>query len=469
MLRFATLDLQSYRYDEAVTVLRVLHPSLFDTFAAVPKSESTPPLYYAVAWLWSKPFGTGEVGLRSLSALVGTAAIPIAYLSAVSLPLPRRTGLIAAAIVAVNPVLIWFSQDARAYALVFMLVGLSFLFFARARRGLARGDLAWWAVFSVLAFATHYFAAFVVVPEAILLLLGTERRRSALLASVLVAGVSLALAPLAIRQESNAHADWIAAQPLGERLERAGAKLVGDDNGDEHGRRPAGPIPLEIPAALALGALVFLPWRGDAEERRGGAVAAAVGGGAVALPLLLAALGKDYLDGRNLIPAFLPLTVLLGTGFGVRRAGWVGAGLALAFCLCALVFTLEIDRLPRLQREDLRNAAAEIGALHTGTAVVSVRHAANQPLRYYLGGNFATRGTARLREIDLVGSAAAERRAGAVLPARFHRVAFEPVSYDYTLAVYRAPKPLRVPLRLLERSGLVGGGPRASVLLGPGH
>ena len=84
-LRFATLDLQSYRYDEAVTVVRVLHPSFFDTLSAVPHSESTPPLYYMLAWLWSRPFGTGEVGLRSLSALAGTASIAVIYLAAVEL------------------------------------------------------------------------------------------------------------------------------------------------------------------------------------------------------------------------------------------------------------------------------------------------------------------------------------------------------------------------------------------------
>jgi uncharacterized membrane protein len=172
ILRFATLDLQSYRYDEAVTVGRVLHPSLFDTLSAVPRSESTPPLYYALAWLWSRVFGSGEVGLRSLSALAGTASIAVVYLGARALPLPRRAGLIAAAIVAVNPVLIWFSQDARAYALAFLFTALSFLFFARARHSGSRRDLGWWAAASSLALLTHYFAAFVVIPEIALLLLG---------------------------------------------------------------------------------------------------------------------------------------------------------------------------------------------------------------------------------------------------------------------------------------------------------
>ena len=136
----------------------------------------------------------------------------------------------------------------------------------------------------------------------------------------------------------------------------------------------------------------------------------------------------------------------------------------MAFCLCSLVFTLEIDRLPRLQREDLRNAASRLGPLRAGTAVVSVRYAANQPLRYYLGGRFARSPLPPLREIVLVGSAAAERRAGAILPPRFHQIAFKPVSYNYTLARYRHPTRAGAPAA--PRKGRAGGrGPRASVIV----
>ncbi len=465
-LRFATLDLQSYRYDEAVTVGRVLRPSLFDTLSAVPHSESTPPLYYLVAWLWSRPFGTGEAWMRSLSALAGTASILVVYLGAVALPLPRRAGLVAAAMVAVSPVLIWFSQDARAYALVFLLTALSFLFFARARRGGARRDLAWWAACSALALATHYFAAFVIAPEAVLLALGSRRRRDVALAVAAIAAMGALLAPIALRQADNAHAGWIGDQPLGQRLERAGAKLAGSDNGDEHGTRQPGPIPLGVPVALALAALALLLWRGEGDERRGAGVAALVGGTAVALPLLLGRFGADYFDGRNLLPAFVPLIVVLGAGFGARRAGRVGLGLAAAFCLCSLVFTLEIDRLPRLQREDLRNAAAEVGAMRPGIAVVAIRYATNQPLRYYLGASFATSTPPPLREIDLVGSGqAAERNARRLLPTAFHRVESKPVSYNFTLTRYRSRHPVRVPLRVLQNGALVGGGRLASVLV----
>ncbi|HWW67423.1 MAG TPA: glycosyltransferase family 39 protein [Solirubrobacterales bacterium] len=466
-LRFATLDLQSYRYDEAVTVARVLHPSLFDTLSAVPHSESTPPLYYLVAWLWSRPFGTGEVGLRSLSALAGTASIAVVYLGAVALPLPRRAGLIAAAMVAVSPVLIWFSQDARAYALVFLLTALSFLFFARARRSGARRDLSWWAVFSALAIATHYFAGFVVAPEAALLLLWTGQRRRVGVAVGAVLAAAALLLPIALQQAENAHAGWIAKQPLAERLERAGAKLVGDDNGNEHDARQPGPLPLAVPAGLALAGLALLALIADRRERRGAGIAAAVGVAGVAIPLVLGAFGADYLDGRNLIPVFVPLVVVLAAGFGVRRAGWAGLALAGAFCLCSLAFTIEIDRLPRLQRENLRHAAEELGPARPDRAIVTIRYSGNMPLEYYLGAHPAHAPLPPLRQIDLVGSrTAAEKSARRLLPPAFHRVASKPVSYNFTLTRFRSAHPARVPLRVLEQGALVGGGRYSSVLIG---
>ena len=466
-LRFSTLDLQSFRYDEAVTVGRVLQPSLFDTFSAIPRSESTPPLYYLVAWLWSQPFGTGEVWIRSLSALIGTGTILVVYLGAVALPLPRRGALMAAAIVAVSPVLIWFSQDARAYALVILLSALSFLFFARARRSGARRDLAWWVAASALAIATHYFAFFVVFVETVLLL-GGRYRRSAALAVLALCAAGLLLVPIAIKQADHGHASWIADQPIGKRLERAGAKLIGNDNGNEHGSRQPGRIPIYIPAALALAALMLLLWRGDPDERRGAGIAALVGAGGAGLPLLLAPVGADYFDGRNVLPAFAPLIVLLGAGFGVRRAGRSGMALVTAFCLCSLIFTLEINRRPRLQREDLRSAATEVGYFGPDVAVVTARYAANQPLSYYLDAQSAEAPLPPLREIVLIGSRqAADRDAGRILPPAFRRVEQKPVSYNYTLTRYRSNRRVRVPLWRLERGELVGDGQQSSVLLAP--
>jgi len=107
VLRFATLDAQSFWLDELVTV-SLLDRGLGDALAEVPRSEATPYAYYVVAWLWGQVFGLGEVGLRSLSAVAGTATIPAAYGAGAAL-VSRRAGLVAAALVAANPFLVWYA------------------------------------------------------------------------------------------------------------------------------------------------------------------------------------------------------------------------------------------------------------------------------------------------------------------------------------------------------------------------
>ncbi len=158
-VRFASLGVQSYHHDEVITVARVIPGSFVHMLEEVKRSESNPPLYYVVAWAWAKAFGTGEVGIRSLSALLGTATIPVAFLAARE-ALNTRAGLICAAIVAVNPMLIWYSQEARSYSMLVFFAALSLLFFLRARRSGSGSDLALWALASAGALCSHYFAVF---------------------------------------------------------------------------------------------------------------------------------------------------------------------------------------------------------------------------------------------------------------------------------------------------------------------
>ena len=115
-----------------------------------------------LAWAWSRPFGIGEVGLRSLSALIGTLTVPVAYVVGAQL-VSRRSGLAAAALVAVSPLLVYYSQEARPYALAILLGGLSVGLFARALeaaspsprpRSLAAALLALCALAALLRFPT---------------------------------------------------------------------------------------------------------------------------------------------------------------------------------------------------------------------------------------------------------------------------------------------------------------------------
>jgi hypothetical protein len=362
VLRFSTLDLQSFWQDETVTVwlVRLDFGSLLST---IPDTESTPPVYYALAWLWTNVLGTGEVGIRSLSALLGTATVPVAYLAGRDLVSPRL-GLVTAALVAVNPLLIWYSQEARSYALLALLGALSFLFFVRALDH--RRNVVWWALVSIVAVATHYFAAFLVVPEALWLLVDSNGRRasSRSVAAVLVAGA--ALLPLALHQRAHGGAPELSKfEPLASRTKDIGREsLTGQVGGAfEHSG--------EVGVLLALLGLALLALRGHDLERRGFLVAAGVAAVAIGAPIALAVVGTDYVLTRNLMAASVPLMITISAGLAVQNARWLGLGVATALCVlfAASVVRTSLDR--EKQRFDWRGAAEAAGTPRGDRALVA--------------------------------------------------------------------------------------------------
>ncbi len=192
----------------------------------------------------------------------------------------RRAGVIAAALAACSPLLIWYSQEARSYELLALLTGLSLLGLrVRAARRRRRALLAAWVIACALALATHYYAALVVVPEAIWLLVIHRRRRAVQIAFGLVALCGLALIPLAIGQQATGRGNWIAHAPFGRRLGQVIPQFVAGFDG------PAHSVLEPVAIAIVVLALVLLATRSDPEPRRGALLA-----GGIALAGLLISL-----------------------------------------------------------------------------------------------------------------------------------------------------------------------------------
>src|SRR5947209_11083154 len=147
--------------------------------------ELTPPLYYIVAWLWARVVGSSELALRSLSAVLGAATVPAAYLVGRALA-GRRLATSIGALTATSALLVWYSQEARPYALLVLLATLSLLLCLRADR---LDRYAAWAFVAMLALLTHYFAAFLFVPEGVWLVLRSRRRPQPLVALAAVGAV----------------------------------------------------------------------------------------------------------------------------------------------------------------------------------------------------------------------------------------------------------------------------------------
>lgn len=381
VLRFATLGAQSYHHDEIVTASRVLRVGFGHAMNAVGFSESAPPLYYALAWIWTQLFGTGEWGLRSLSAVAGVALIPVAYLIGAELR-GRRTGLMAAALVAVNPMLVWYSQEARAYALLVLFCSISLLYCIRARRHGGRRNFVLWGVASALALCTHYFAVFTLVAEAAVLL--WRRRREALPGFAIVGLAAAALAPLAYHQMSQAHAEWIGNFPLGHRLWEAASTFLIGETGDIIGRAER-PELAAVPLALALAAFVLLAFRADRETRRAVAIPLGVGLVALGIPIAVALLSasKDFVFSRNLIPALVPLLIALAVALTMPQARRIGTALGGALLAYSVAFLLVVNASPNLQRPDWNGIAERVGEPEAPRATVTWT-LGEASLRYYL-------------------------------------------------------------------------------------
>ena len=378
-LRLATLDVQSFDHDEAVTAGHVLHGSLIETLKTIPDSERTPPLYYLLSWGWTRVFGVGEVGLRSLSMLFGTAMIPVAGLVARRFGV-GRVAVIAAALVAFNPFLVYYSQEGRAYALLGLLALLSAGAFVRCWREPTPRNLGVWALTAILAIATHYFAGFLIGTQAILLLVRHTRPR-VLVATGIVAIAAIPLAILALHQ-FGLHSTEEQSQAFTLRgLETVPVQFA---LGERLGVRGIyGLTPLIALAFLA--GLVILAWRAWTDRALGARLAVGLAAGAGIPPVFLAIAGVPILAARNLTPALLMLLVALAVEVAAlaHRRAW---GICIAL-IAALGFAWSLAAttvVSGLQRPDWRSTAERLGPPPPGGRLLVVPSDASEPLLYYL-------------------------------------------------------------------------------------
>jgi hypothetical protein len=448
-LRFPTLDRQSFWLDELVTVSLLDH-GLGDVVREVPRSEATPFLYYVVAWVWGSVLGLGEVGIRSLSALAGTVTIPVAY-GAGAVLVSRRTGVVAAALVAVNPFLVWYSQEARSYALLTLLGAATVLAFGHALRGSGRALVAW-AVLSGLAIATHYYALFLVGAEIVWLVAGSRPRRPAVLASLIPAATLVAHVPLLLEQRDNGEA--VTGSSLVVRIAGIPKNLVVGYS------FPAEALGSGLAALLVLTGVALL-FRLAPGKRRGALVAGSLAVAVIATPVVLALGGADYLVARNTIVAVVPAAVCLGAGFATGRLG-----LASATVLCAL--SAGIALAPALDtsygRTDWRGAAEPLATPVGPRAIVVTPYMSRTLWRPYLPGlEEPAAAGATVGEIAVVGLATEggystghvePPTVGDPPPVKGFRVVSVERKPTYTIVLYRARRPTFVPLETLSALAL---------------
>ncbi|MEK7127563.1 MAG: glycosyltransferase family 39 protein [Patescibacteria group bacterium] len=143
ILRLINLN-QSLWLDEAITAITVKNLPLLDIIPKFSLGDFHPPLYYLILKLWTNVFGYSEIALRMPSVIFGVLTVFFIY---------KLGGKKAALFMALNPLAIYYSQEARMYGLAAFAVTAAVFFFRRK-------NYLWWGLFFLIGLYTDYLVWF---------------------------------------------------------------------------------------------------------------------------------------------------------------------------------------------------------------------------------------------------------------------------------------------------------------------
>lgn len=364
LIRLAEIGRWHLWGDEALTLLIAQWP--FEYLFLVPV-DPTPGLYYSVHKLFLGPM-VDAAAARSISLVSGTLLIPATYFLAREARVPA---LLSATLVALSFPLIDYSQEARAYSLLVLLVTVSAAFFIRWSRSRRPADLFATLIASVLAFYTHFASVFWIGP-AVLAISWLGRRR--VVAPLLMTAILAVPELVRISRYPSGGFVWLAQATPAQAADTL-AKLL---------------LPFRPGAAWLILAVLLICWRGWAHRTRIAGWSRANPGAAIAFGILAAAPLLVWSFGLVTRPVFMTRTILIGVpGFMMALALVLKFELRVArFVIAALyAISLLVTGTTR-QKEDWRQVADRVGRdavlMCEPWQVAAMRHAASGDNRIFL-------------------------------------------------------------------------------------
>ncbi|HKW24245.1 MAG TPA: glycosyltransferase family 39 protein [Terriglobales bacterium] len=162
VLRFLYLARKSFWLDEGVSVM-LARLDIANLLHILWRREANMAVYYGLLRIWLH-LGSGDYFVRSLSAVISVAAIPVIYLLGKRL-FSSATGVLAAALFSFHAWQVRYAQEARSYSLYVLLSALSGLFFLAAIEKPTQRRWRAYVACGVLAIYSHFFAVLVVVAQ----------------------------------------------------------------------------------------------------------------------------------------------------------------------------------------------------------------------------------------------------------------------------------------------------------------
>ncbi len=379
LLRLIGLD-QSFWLDEAITARVVDTLSFWQIVTDFSPSDFHPPLYYLFLDLWALIFGVSEVSLRIPSILFAIIAAWYIYRM-----MQKKEGITAAltavGLFLLNPLVLYYSKEARMYLMVTMF--LAILLFAIDRILSERGARSEGAELSpkrlsyylyanaAIALSIWTFYGSLLMIAAVFLLFIAKRRWRQLLALTPGPVIALvAVAPLMFQQLQNAGvalaqvANWdlVLGTVTLKNLLLIPVKLV-------IGRISWDPQWFYLlSAGLLTAAIWYLAWRGTRQYKRMRIY--------LIVPVTLGIMVSFWfpmLQYFRFIYLAVPLSIALA--YAVKDYPILRGSILSIFLVCILVVQIN----PAFQREDWKHLLISVPAEQP----VYIIHDVSDPISYY--------------------------------------------------------------------------------------
>ncbi len=160
-VRFYGLGDESLWLDEIETV-RLVNLPFSEMMHYITHADSHPPLFSLIMHGWCRVAGSSDFAVRFWSAVFGSLTVWLTYLIGTTL-FERSVGLMAALLLALSPFHVYYSQEARMYALLCLLsAGIMFVLRQVTIDGRPRQRVLL-ALLSIAALYTQNIAIFLIV------------------------------------------------------------------------------------------------------------------------------------------------------------------------------------------------------------------------------------------------------------------------------------------------------------------
>lgn len=160
LLRLREARMTPLWFDEVFTLWLTREP--FGTMLDRLAGDIHPPLFSALLWTWRAAGGESVLWLKTLPVAIGVLTVLALYF-AVRDWFGPRAALLAAALLAIHPTHVYFSQELRSYSLLILLVLLVTWNAWRWVKWDRRRDAVAYVASAALALLTHYLAGLVLL------------------------------------------------------------------------------------------------------------------------------------------------------------------------------------------------------------------------------------------------------------------------------------------------------------------